>query len=208
MDVQPILDFLKTKFFWIPVSVVILIYILFEVLLYKQIASPEVFARASAILAILGSLLAWVFANTQFGAKSREDFDKKNFEKFIELFPQNGPAYLFENHWFEKPYPTKIFEIYDKLTFFYNQPGKKFSNQDLQKEFDDLLLVLEKTISKLSGYTSPVGSDYSGFPVELQMSDRQLYESRSRELNELTKEAGSLYRKFVDKWSLFFLINH
>lgn len=208
MDVQRLIDFLKTKFFWIPVSMVILIYGMFEVLLYKQIASPELFARSSAILAILGSVLAWIFANTQYGAKSKEDFDKKNFEKFLELFPQNGPAYLFENHWFEKPYPTKIFESYDKLVIFYNQPGKKFSNKDLQNEFDFLMLVLEETFSKISGYTSPIGSDFSGFPDELQMRNRQMYEARSSELNELTKKASSIYRKFVDKWSLFFLINH
>lgn len=80
--------------------------------------SAEILARISAVAGILGAILSWIFANTQFGAKAREEVDKKNFEKFLKMFPPNGTIAIFENHWFEKPFSSSIFSNYDQLVDF------------------------------------------------------------------------------------------
>lgn len=81
-------------------------------------------------------------------------------------------------------------------------------NITLQNEFTELMSDLENTFEKIGGYTSHVSQGMSGFPVELQMINRRLYETRAHELNELTKKTSKKYREFVNKWSSFFLIPH
>lgn len=208
MDTRRFFGFLGSKFFWVPTLVFAAAYGVAETLLFHGFISEAMMARMSAIGAFLLSTLAWIFANTQYGQKVREEVDKNNFQKFLELMPQQGMMRLFQDQWFEHRFPTKIFENYDRFCAFYVQPGKKFLNPDLQEEFSKLHRELDGLFEKLSGFTSAMGDGESGFPVELIMYNENLYRERARELNELSTRVATVYRVFVDKWTNHFSIPH
>jgi hypothetical protein len=178
----------------------------------KEIVPPELLARMFAGLAILGNILIWTFANTQFDEideeKAKKEIDRLNFQKFLELMPPGGLIDTFENHWFEKRFPTKIVHEYDEFNSFYNQPGKTFLDEELENDINEFRLKLDLSFEKITGYTSSEKNGESGFPTEMIMYEEERFRERAKEINELTKDAAQEYRKLVDKWASFFSIPH
>ena len=201
------------KFLYSKVAIVFVIlfligWALIEVLVAYKFISEQLLSRLSLVGGMLGTALLFLF--TEWKGHNAEDIeiDKNNFKKFLQMLPPSGAISVFENHWFQSNFPSKIFSEIDTVNSFYSQPGRDFLDAEINSDVKKFLDNMNDTVGKITGYTSFVDADTAGFPVELKMYDRGLYEKRADKLNTLTKITAKQYRTLVDKWSKKLKISH
>jgi hypothetical protein len=170
--------------------------------------APGVLTRANYAIGLLVGCLGFFYKEWKENSKGTVDIDRTNFQKFLKKLPPRGAMAIFEEHYFEKPFSNHLVSQIENVLDYYRQPGKRFLDHELEAEMTSLLGSLETSLGKIVNYTVMIDENVGGFTNEFRLGNRELYEARARELNELTRATAANYRRLVDAWSKKLLLPH
>lgn len=201
--------FVNSRFFIGFVIILLIIWAIIEGLAkFGWLSDDRLKTFVSVLFSSTGSLLLIWFNEWKQNESENDLVDKANFEKFLSLLPPSGAIKYFRDHSFRSGFPTKILDDYRSFNDYYDLPSHKFLNDELQTEFNLVLVAVKEARTTIGQYTEYLGNHHSGFPKGLSFYNESLINERSALMDRETNKAWDVYESFVNKWSRRLKVTH